>query len=66
MPSVRHPCASQATWAALIADPTRFPFVDRVLEIEEGLRLVTSCVLDPNQHRFLPDPRSMVSHTIRA
>ena len=41
--------------AALIADPTRFPFVDRVLEIEEGLRLVTSCVLHPNQHRFLTD-----------
>ena len=41
--------------AAVIADPARFPFVDRVLELEPEHRLVGQCTLSEADHPFLTD-----------
>ena len=41
--------------AATIADPFRFPFVDKVLSVEEGVRLTTQSTLSTEDHPFLID-----------
>ena len=41
--------------AATIADPFRFPFVDKVLSVEEDVRLTTQSTLSTEDHPFLID-----------
>ena len=41
--------------AAAMADPTRFPFVDKVVAFEEGQRLTTQSTLSTSDHPFLDD-----------
>ena len=41
--------------AAAMADPTRFPFVDKVVAFEEGQRLTTQSTLSTSDHPFLVD-----------
>ena len=41
--------------AATIADPSRFPFVDKVLSLDEGVRLMTQTTLSTEDHPFLLD-----------
>lgn len=41
--------------AATIADPARFPFIDRVLGVEEGQTLTTQTTLSTQDHPFLVD-----------
>ena len=41
--------------SATIADPARFPFVDKVLALEEGVRLMTQTTLSTEDHPFLLD-----------
>ena len=41
--------------AATIADPTRFPFVDKVVALQEGQQLVTQTTLSTDDHPFLTD-----------
>ena len=41
--------------AATIADPARFPFIDKVLQIDEGQRIVSQCTLSTEDHPFLID-----------
>ena len=41
--------------AATIADPTRFPFIDKVIALQEGEQLVTQTTLSTEDHPFLTD-----------
>ena len=41
--------------AATIADPARFPFIDKVLNLEEGSSMTTQCTLSVEDHPFLTD-----------
>jgi acyl transferase domain-containing protein/acyl carrier protein len=41
--------------AAVIAEPARFPFIDRVLDLEPEHRLVGQCTLSEADHPFLTD-----------
>lgn len=41
--------------AATIADPARFPFIDKVLNLEEGSGMTTQCTLSVEDHPFLTD-----------
>ena len=41
--------------SAMMADPSRFPFVDKVLSFEEGQRLVSQSTLSTEDHPFLVD-----------
>jgi acyl carrier protein/3-hydroxymyristoyl/3-hydroxydecanoyl-(acyl carrier protein) dehydratase len=41
--------------AATIADPARFPFIDRVLTVEEGQSIITQTTLSTQDHPFLID-----------
>ena len=41
--------------AAAMADPSRFPFVDKVVAFEEGQRLTTQSTLSTSDHPFLVD-----------
>ena len=41
--------------AATIADPTRFPFVDKVVAFDEGEGLVVQSTLSTEDHPFLLD-----------
>ena len=41
--------------AGIIADPSRFPFVDKVLSVDEGQSLVTQTTLSVKDHPFLTD-----------
>ena len=41
--------------AATIADPARFPFVDKVIGLEENVSLSTQCTLSVADHPFLAD-----------
>ncbi len=41
--------------SAMMADPARFPFVDKVLALEEGQRLMSQCTLSTDDHPFLTD-----------
>ncbi|MGB1420884.1 MAG: beta-ketoacyl synthase N-terminal-like domain-containing protein [Poseidonia sp.] len=41
--------------AATIADPARFPFIDRVLTVEEGQSITTQTTLSTQDHPFLID-----------
>ena len=41
--------------AATIADPTRFPFVDKVVAFDEGKKLVVQSTLSTEDHPFLLD-----------
>ena len=41
--------------SAMMADPARFPFVDKVLALEEGQRLMSQCTLSTEDHPFLTD-----------
>ena len=49
------PLKLPAEMAAAMADPTRFPFVDKVLALEEGVRLTTQSTLSTDDHPFLVD-----------
>ncbi|RJU93470.1 MAG: acyltransferase domain-containing protein [Candidatus Poseidoniales archaeon] len=41
--------------AATMADPSRFPFIDKVLSLQEGQQLVTQTTLSEADHPFLTD-----------
>lgn len=41
--------------AGTIADPARFPFVDKVLSLVEGSHMTTQCTLSVEDHPFLTD-----------
>ncbi|MGY8735261.1 MAG: beta-ketoacyl synthase N-terminal-like domain-containing protein [Candidatus Poseidoniales archaeon] len=49
------PLRLPAKMAALIADPTRFPFIDKVNRIDEGQTLTTQSTLSAADHPFLID-----------
>ena len=49
------PLKLPAQMAATIADPSRFPFVDKVLSLDEGVRLMTQTTLSTEDHPFLLD-----------
>ncbi len=49
------PLKLPAAMSALIADPSRFPFIDRLLQIEEGESLLSECTLSTKSHPFLVD-----------
>ena len=49
------PLKLPASMSAIIADPTRFPFVDRVIALEEGQSIVSQCTLSEHRHPFLTD-----------
>ena len=49
------PLKLPAAMSAIIADPTRFPFIDRVIALDEGQHLVSQCTLSEEQHPFLTD-----------
>ncbi len=49
------PLKLPAPMSALIAEVTRFPFIDRLLDFEEDIRLVSECTLSTEQHPFLLD-----------
>lgn len=49
------PLRLPAQMAAVIADPERFPFVDKVLSFEEGQSLLTQATLSAADHPFLVD-----------
>ena len=49
------PLRLPAEMTALIADPERFPFVDKVLTFSEGQSLVTQATLSATDHPFLVD-----------
>ena len=49
------PLRLPAEMAAVIADPERFPFVDKVLSFEEGQSLLTQATLSAADHPFLVD-----------
>ena len=41
--------------AATMADPARFPFIDKVLSLDEGQHMVTQSTLSTEDHPFLVD-----------
>jgi len=49
------PLKLPAEMAASIADPRRFPLIDKLLSIEEGKSLVSQCTLSMQDHPFLVD-----------
>ena len=49
------PLRLPAEMTALIADPERFPFVDKVITFSEGQSLVTQATLSATDHPFLVD-----------
>ncbi len=49
------PLRLPAEMSAMIADPLRFPFVEKVNAFTEGVRLQTQCVLSTEMHPFLVD-----------
>jgi acyl transferase domain-containing protein/acyl carrier protein len=49
------PLRLPAKMAALIADPARFPFIDKVIKIGEGQTLTTQSTLSAADHPFLID-----------
>jgi len=49
------PLKLPAHMAAAIAEPSRFPFVDKVVSMEEGQHLTTQCTLSVDDHPFLTD-----------
>tara|TARA_Y100000768_G_scaffold380905_1_gene358746 strand:- start:2137 stop:3174 length:1038 start_codon:yes stop_codon:yes gene_type:complete len=49
------PLKLPAQMAATIADPSRFPFVDKVISLDEGVHLMTQTTLSTADHPFLLD-----------
>ncbi len=49
------PLRLPANMAALIANPTRFPFIDKVNKVDEGQTLTTQSTLSAADHPFLVD-----------
>ena len=49
------PVRLPAAMAAMMANPSRFPFIDKVVELAESERLVTQCTLSTEDHPFLVD-----------
>ena len=49
------PLKLPAEMAAIIADPTRFPFIDRILSFEEGVALAGESLLSTEEMPFLVD-----------
>jgi hypothetical protein len=41
--------------AALLADPERFPFIDKVISYEQGVEVTTQCTLSTEEYPFLID-----------
>ena len=49
------PLKLEADMAAAIADPRRFPFIDKLLHVEKGKSLTSQCTLSIQEHPFLID-----------
>jgi len=49
------PVKLPAPMSELMADPSRFPFIDKMVELEEHERLVSQCTLSTEDHPFLID-----------
>lgn len=49
------PLKLPAEMAASIADPRRFPLIDKLVSLEEGKSLVSQCTLSVRDHPFLRD-----------
>jgi hypothetical protein len=49
------PLKLPADMAALLADPQRFPFIDKVLFHEQGVEVRTQCTLSTEEYPFLID-----------
>ncbi len=49
------PLKLPASMSAMMADPSRFPFVDKLVELNETQRLVSQCTLSTEEHPFLVD-----------
>ena len=49
------PLKLEGSMAAAIADPRRFPFIDKLLDIEDGKSLKSQCTLSVQDHPFLID-----------
>ena len=49
------PLKLEGNMAAAIADPRRFPFIDKLLEVEDGKSLKSQCTLSVQDHPFLID-----------
>ena len=49
------PLKLPAEMAASIADPRRFPLIDKLISLEEGKSLVSQCTLSVQDHPFLGD-----------
>ena len=49
------PLKLSAQMAASIADPRRFPLIDKLVSLDEGKSLVSQCTLSVKDHPFLSD-----------
>ena len=49
------PLKLPAAMAAAIADPRRFPLIDKLITLDEGKSLVSQCTLSVKDHPFLSD-----------
>ena len=49
------PLKLPAQMAASIADPRRFPLIDKLISLDEGKSLVSQCTLSVQDHPFLSD-----------
>ena len=49
------PLKLPAEMAALLADPERFPFIDKVISYEQGVEVTTQCTLSTEEYPFLID-----------
>ena len=49
------PLKLPADMAASIADPRRFPLIDKLISLDEGVSLISQCTLSIKDHPFLSD-----------
>ena len=49
------PLKLPAEMAAAIADPRRFPLIDKLISLDEGKSLTSQCTLSVRDHPFLSD-----------
>ena len=49
------PLKLPAEMAAAIADPRRFPLIDKLIKLDEGKSLISQCTLSLKDHPFLSD-----------
>ena len=57
------PLKLPAEMAASIADPRRFPLIDKLTSLDVGKSLVSQCTLSTQDHPFLVDHAIAVSYT---